>query len=1176
MATLLTMGMEVAEDEAEVETLLKQIALAKQKELRLRAEKKRIRDEMGQLQAGTLWSREEQTQKQLLEVRRAKEQLEAQKKAEEEKLAKLGDNLREQEMRFRRGLQTKPSPFQQAAASVVAPTASPSQRAVSSSNQNENTSPLQTGNGVVSMEKRAPITKTPLLSPPSPSPPARPPDALIASKETNPQGDEALHRLIQTINCDELQKRIERLQVELETANSRRREAKFDSSPVKIARRSDTSSDTFTGSSGYPERDNFPENVLSSNQASPGMKTHDRQAKAVREAATKFIHLKPLEGQLPAHPSDPKLPSSNNTDVSDHASAVAATQPTAISGGSNPPQFVQEDDIRRLERELEMQRIANEQQAEAKEFARLQGRVQDLQTQISTLAVVENTSVQPIEKSVADEKENSALRSLKIQHLESLAKVRNERDLLEEQQKLEELKEQIQRRREEKKRELDHEEWVAKQKRELVALRLQRAIQHGDAKPDGRIELREESAEPYTPDNGFALFWDYAAGLPPTINDVQCLRHKLCSFLSFRHIKKLSAASDLRVIMEVAAVSQNGAGGPRVPTSLGWTAFEIFKQANEGELNLVCGSFRLPVKQASMPDPSKALVLPPTLNDCGDIRVHVRLVHGERVEEASRLVVDPESHAARYELPDTGTTHSKPQSRGMVARRPSIQGRRTPVVAAKPADNQKTTPSSGSAEHRTQVLAENGSAFSSTTSDAFEPTFDAYMEYRQSNFNPTLTLIIRVDTIELISKRPVILGYSAFPVFLDVETRGQPNRPSIPQFILNEGGFQLPLHPQVQSTEASQPLSAKSCDEFPRIPCATLLLRIVKAKLSADGLAVLSRKDFPPHEWETKGLLVPAPHYCDQFYDSLRCIPSGIEEKIYSIRHKNRRPKVVSQCLQQISLSTSEARDMLKVKPATYLDLTSALRYEPAIGFRVAVDALHNVKAKGNPFFKVVFSVYPPGSFYQAIRLTGDVYFTTTMDWTSTQTSPEFGDGYMTLRDAPPDQLLTVFFDVRSVTRHPKTGAYTSQQYGWTFLPVLAHSRSVSACTIQLPLFQGEVNLSILKAAVGGLGTLVDDIGNEKIKQLVPVAEDGASLFVRIQDPQLPHLSSQPIANACLSRMVPSRMSAKYAYDSAKIAALKKKAPVSKILPTNIPENQFEKEMNQAFAQEMGIHHLLF
>ncbi|RLN63177.1 hypothetical protein BBJ28_00009741 [Nothophytophthora sp. Chile5] len=49
--------------------------------------------------------------------------------------------------------------------------------------------------------------------------------------------------------------------------------------------------------------------------------------------------------------------------------------------------------------------------------------------------------------------------------------------------------------------------------------------------------------------------------------------------------------------------------------------------------------------------------------------------------------------------------------------------------------------------------------------------------------------------------------------------------------------------------------------------------------------------------------------------------------------------------------------------------------------------------------------------------------------------------------------------------------------------------------------------------------------------------------------------------------MIPPRASAKYAYDGSKIAALKKKAPVSKLLPTNASESQLEKELNQAFAQ---------
>ncbi|KAG7396424.1 hypothetical protein PHYBOEH_002292 [Phytophthora boehmeriae] len=296
--------------------------------------------------------------------------------------------------------------------------------------------------------------------------------------------------------------------------------------------------------------------------------------------------------------------------------------------------------------------------------------------------------------------------------------------------------------------------------------------------------------------------------------------------------------------------------------------------------------------------------------------------------------------------------------------------------------------------------------------------------------------------------------------------------------------------------------------------------------MSGDGLALLSRKDLSMQEWEAKGLLAPAPHYCDHFYDSLRCIPSGIEEKIYANRGK----------------------------PLHYLELKSALQYEPAMGFRVAIDALYNVKTKGFPIFKVLFSVYPPGAFYQPTRLTGDVFFTTSMDWTSAQISPEFGDGYTTLWGSPSDRLLAVIFDVQTISRHSKTGAITLQQYGWTFLPVLANSRSVDTCSIQLPLFQGDVNLDVLKTATDGLSALVNNVGNYKI----------------------PHLSTQPIVNATLSKMIPSQLSVKYNYDGIRIAALKKKAPLSKLLPTSIPKAQFEKDLNQAFANNMGIRHLLF
>ncbi|KAL3657350.1 hypothetical protein V7S43_017669 [Phytophthora oleae] len=1312
------MGM--SEDEAEVEALLKQIAAAKQKELRLRVEKKRIQDELGQLQAGILWTREKQTQKQLLGVRQAKEQLETQKKTEQEKLLKLCDSLKEQEQKFRKA---KSSPFQLAAASVVI--TSPQVAEESSQKENANL--------------RQKISDEPKLFG-KVSPLAR--SASGTNQETSTQND-SLQLLVR--NCDEQQKRVERIQVELEKANSRRQEFNF-AAPSSTAKRH--SSDDYEG------RDYSFEPEYSSHTA------------VVREVANKPVHLTPLGGpQLPNYRPNASDSPATSTHPLDN---VLSMQPTALPTAQAPPYPVhfaagyppnypvatayplfspmmpinpyaigfapqcfsaspylahpwlpshtgsvlpleqpaqprinrQEEEIRRIGRELDMQRTDNEQQAEAKEFARIQSRLQDLQTRISTLTGTDNSSVDSVDEAVADDKNDPALSSLKRQHLESLAKVRNERDLLEEQEKLEELKERIQRRREEKRRELDHEEWIAKQKRELVSLRLQRVIQRDDVKKDALCsDIQAESAGVYNPESGFALLWDFATGVPAAANELQItyavfegkiirtpfkivcakeikatgLQHKQCLFLSSCHIKRLITSSELRVIMEVASVAQNGIGDACIPTSLGWTAFDIFKPANESELVLNCGYFKLPVRQSSMPDPSKILVCAPQLGECGDMRIHIRLMPGDRIEEASQMLVEPELHAARYQLPDTGSESLRPQSKGVKTRRPSIQGRRTPSAkSTTPLNDQKTVPptpkqdfldvdrlrslSTASSRppstlpgipptgdrprlppfredeadepwirvdnalelqrrllggnpfqsgdgfnvfidggrgfpdsttiskvtiaaldaNRSQVAAENGSEFAAVTSNAFDPEFDTYVEYRQSSFNPTLTLVIRVDTIELVSKRPVILGYCVFPVFIDVESRDQPIRPSIPQFILNEGGFQLPLHTQVQTAEANQPLSAKSCEEFPRVPCATLLLRIARAKLSGDGMTLLSRKDFPPHEWETNGLLAPSPQYIDQVYDSLLSVPSGIEEKIYSIRQKNRRPKTVAQCLQQMSLSSSETREMLKTKPPNYLDLSSALRYEPAIGFRVAVDALHNVKAKGGPFFKVLFSVYPPGSFYQTIRLTGNVYFTTTMDWASSQTSPVFSDGYMTLRDLPSDQLLLVLFDVRSLTRHPKTGAFTSQQYGWTFLPVLANSRSVDARSVQLPLFQGDVNLGVLKAAVGGLNNLVDDIGSEMVKALVPVADEGASLFVQLQDPQLPLFSSQPIVEASLSKMIPPRLRSKYAYDSVKIAALKKKTPLSKLLPTNIPDKQFEKELNQAFAKEMGIYHLLF
>ena len=63
--------------------------------------------------------------------------------------------------------------------------------------------------------------------------------------------------------------------------------------------------------------------------------------------------------------------------------------------------------------------------------------------------------------------------------------------------------------------------------------------------------------------------------------------------------------------------------------------------------------------------------------------------------------------------------------------------------------------------------------------------------------------------------------------------------------------------------------------QYPKIPCTTVLARIVKAPKNSDTNATLSIFDKDVAEQhEEMGLFVAAPDYASQSYDSANCIPS--------------------------------------------------------------------------------------------------------------------------------------------------------------------------------------------------------------------------------------------------------------------------------------------------------------
>ena len=85
-------------------------------------------------------------------------------------------------------------------------------------------------------------------------------------------------------------------------------------------------------------------------------------------------------------------------------------------------------------------------------------------------------------------------------------------------------------------------------------------------------------------------------------------------------------------------------------------------------------------------------------------------------------------------------------------------------------------------------------------------------------------------------------------------------------------------------------MAIAASDKHPKVPCCTLLVRIVPAAKSEDGTKNLSQHDtgVEPAQWEDLGLLVPSKGYKDGDYDSVLSLPSVSEEELYKYRSRQK------------------------------------------------------------------------------------------------------------------------------------------------------------------------------------------------------------------------------------------------------------------------------------------------
>lgn len=257
--------------------------------------------------------------------------------------------------------------------------------------------------------------------------------------------------------------------------------------------------------------------------------------------------------------------------------------------------------------------------------------------------------------------------------------------------------------------------------------------------------------------------------------------------------------------------------------------------------------------------------------------------------------------------------------------------------------------------------------------DAFSPNYNLKVECRAPVFNCTCTVLVRIDCLDASTLQTCGVGYAAIELFCS-KNRELLRAPSDPGAHINTGSFQLPIHGGIVPRTTTG-FCRTTLSNNPKLPCASILVRIVEAPKSSDGLATLSCSDVPDTSWAALGLKIPAPAYASGVYDGVACEPTQDDIICFAARQTNSRgspgastssvQSVVSRVLSSNSshsypplpdgLGVTEqviqnwVESLLGGADAVgaLLDYSFAVPYSPETGMWLNVLSLHNVPDSG-------------------------------------------------------------------------------------------------------------------------------------------------------------------------------------------------------------------------------------
>ncbi|XP_071983213.1 coiled-coil domain-containing protein 17 isoform X2 [Engystomops pustulosus] len=383
------------------------------------------------------------------------------------------------------------------------------------------------------------------------------------------------------------------------------------------------------------------------------------------------------------------------------------------------------------------------------------------------------------------------------------------------------------------------------------------------------------------------------------------------------------------------------------------------------------------------------------------------------------------------------------------------------------------------------------------SSDIFHPFYDYSVEIRSPGVPPTATVLLKVYTIDRFSRDLALIGWAAINLFVESGTEVAPMSDSGEvQVSLNEGAHQIRVYYSPPPTDRA--FSVQSLTSPGRIvPCATLLLRITKAK--------------------TPTTTRERPEYSQGVYISSTALPNPGETQLYRAM-ANRSLVRVREVIPLLAGDSGRSlladkllsdwvnktfTEKMKEAPRPF-HLCCVSPYLLTSGVKVSLDSAQNLPWSGFTFGHICFS--PPAAYYyggQWMRYDPPTSVHD-IDMSSDQRCPMWRDGFKTFTRRIFQKHLALIFHLHEiVTEDPESDRSGSASpelrvgsQAWTALGVF-YNNYCNLGAYQLPLYRGAPSQIALRSL---------QTGNcrEKLRQMEEegtiVRIDTAAVTVRIAD----------------------------------------------------------------------------